>query len=445
MHNELKRNHLTIVTDQFGPRLDYIVQYIIKTLCGFEYHIVDDIHQIQEGPCLYYCLEPKVSDKIHIIPVGLLSEKGIRPQDINMGIWDDLPTLFPTDGSIIPFDLFSASFYLMSRYEEYLEPSTDKFGRYPHQQSIAFKNDILHLPLVNLWAKALQAYLVKAFPQLICTKRVGRCIPSYDIDIAWKFKHRGWVRTIGGFLKSIVQGRFIDAFQRIKVFLGVEKDPYEVYQWLDALHLKYQLKPEYFFLLANKIKDKDKNIHPSKKAYQHLIASQSLRNNTGIHPSWQSGDSVYVLQDEVATMEKITGKPVYKSRFHFLRFTLPTDYLRLVALGIKEDYSMGYGTINGFRASVSTPFYWYNLVDDAISTLMVYPFCWMDATCYYQQKQSAEEAFAELSQFKSIVQQCDGDLIILSHNNFFSEDAGMEGWRGKYREGIRNLEFGISN
>jgi hypothetical protein len=438
MQNEHQRNHLTIVTDQLGPRLDYIVQYIVKTLCGFDYQIVHDIHQIPAGPYIYYCLQPPDSDNIHILPVGLLIEKGIHPQVIDIGRWNDLPTLFPTGGAMIPFDIFSASFYLISRYEEYLEHSKDKFGRYSHQQSIAFKNDFLHLPLINLWAKAMQTHLTNAFPELICTKRVARCIPTYDIDITWKYKHRGLKRTVGGFVKSIVKGRFVEAFQRIKVLFGFEKDPYEVYQWLDALHLKYQLKPVYFFLLANKIKDKDKNIHPSKKGYQQLIASQSLKNNVGIHPSWQSGDSLHILQEEVTTMVKITGKPVYKSRFHFLRFILPDGYLKLIALGIIEDYSMGYGSINGFRASVSTPFYWYNLVDDSISTLIVYPFCWMDATSYYQLKHSPEEAFAELFQFKSIVQQCDGDLIILSHNNFFSEEAGIEGWRGKYKEGIRN-------
>lgn len=441
MQNELKGNHLTIVTDQFGPRLEYIVQYIVKTLCGFDYRIVYDTHQIPAGPCFYYCLQPMGGNNIHTLPNGLLSEKGIHPQTINLGKWNDMPTLFPTNIGIIPFDIFSASFYLISRYEEYLEHSTDKFGRYPHQQSIAFRNDFLHLPVINLWAKAMQAFLVETFPNLTCTKRGSRFIPTYDIDIAWKFKHRGLKRTVGGFAKSIVKGSFEEAFHHIKVLMGFQKDPYDVYQWLDALHLKHQLEPEYFFLLANKIKDKDKNIHPSNKAYQHLIVAQSVINNTGIHPSWQSGDSVYILQDEVARMQKIIGKPVYKSRFHFLRFTLPLDYTKLIALGITEDYSMGYGTINGFRASVSTPFCWYNLVDETTTTLKIFPFCWMDATGCYQLKHSADESFAELMKFKSIVQQCDGDLIILSHNNFFSEEAGIEGWREKYGDLIMNYEL----
>jgi hypothetical protein len=431
MNTAISSTILTVVTDQKGPRLDYILDYILKMLCGIDYNIVYDIHKIPVGPCMFYSQQSSDEQPIHIVPVGLLSEQNIKPQTIEMGNWLGNPTLFHTQKGSIPFDLFSASFYLISRYEEYLDHRKDKFGRYSHHDSFAFKNKFLHLPLVNIWAKELQRVIMETFPDLKVFPRVSRFLPTYDIDIAWKFKHRGFFRTIGGFVKSIVKRDFKEGFQRIKVLCGFEKDPFEVFEWLDALHLTSKLKPEYFFLIANKISGKDKNIHPSNKAYQDLIAYYAAANNAGIHPSWQSGDSIDTLVDEVAKMEKITGKPVYKSRFHYLRFNLPHDYQKLIDLGIIEDYSMGYGTINGFRASVSTPFYWYNLKTEAITHLMIYPFCWMDATCYYQLKHAAKEAFEELNAFKKIVQQCNGDLIVLSHNNFFSNE--ME-WKINYEE-----------
>jgi hypothetical protein len=429
MDNAISSKLLTVVTDQNGPRLNYILDYILKELCGIDYNIVYDIHHNPVGPTIFYCQKLSVEQHFHIVAVGLLSENIVYTQDIKIGNWLGNATFFPIGKGSIPFDVFSASFYLISRYEEYLDHQKDKFGRYSHLDSIAFNKNFLHLPLVNIWARELQKIIIDTFPGLKVSSRVSRFLPTYDIDIAWKFKHRSFYRTLGGFVKSIVKGEFEEGFQRIKVLFGFEKDPYDVYEWLDALHLNYNINPEYFYLIANKIIGKDKNIHPSKKAYQDLIAKQSSINNAGIHPSWQSGDDVNVLKDELATMEKITGKPVYKSRFHYLRFNLPNDYEKLIDLGIIEDYSMGYGTINGFRASVSTPFYWYNLKNETVTPLKVYPFCWMDATCYYQLHHSAKEAFEELSAFKNIVYQCNGDFIILSHNNFFSDE--ME-WKIKY-------------
>jgi len=429
MDNAISSKLLTVVTDQNGPRLNYILDYILKELCGIDYNIVYDIHHIPVGPTIFYCQKLSFEQHFHIVPVGLLSENIVYTQDIKIGNWLGNATLFPTEKGSIPFDIFSSSFYLISRYEEYLNHQKDKFGRYSHLDSIAFNKNFLHLPLVNIWANEFQKVIIDTFPGLKVSSRVSRFLPTYDIDIAWKFKHRSFYRTLGGFVKSIVKGEFKEGLQRIEVLFGFEKDPYDVYEWLDALHLNYNINPEYFYLIANKIIGKDKNIHPSKKAYQDLIANQSSTNNVGIHPSWQSGDDVNVLKDELATMEKITGKPVYKSRFHYLRFNLPNDYEKLIDLGIIEDYSMGYGTINGFRASVSTPFYWYNLKNETVTPLKVYPFCWMDATCYYQLHHSAKEAFEELCAFKNIVHQCNGDFIILSHNNFFSDE--ME-WKIKY-------------
>jgi hypothetical protein len=430
MDNAISSKLLTVVTDQNGPRLNYILDYILKELCGIDYNIVYDIHHNPVGPTIFYCQKLSVEQHFHIVAVGLLSENIVYTQDIKIGNWLGNATLFPIGKGSIPFDIFSASFYLISRYEEYLDHQKDKFGRYSHLDSIAFNKNFLHLPLVNIWARELQKIIIDTFPGLKVSSRVSRFLPTYDIDIAWKFKHRSFYRTLGGFVKSIVKGEFEEGFQRIKVLFGFEKDPYDVYEWLDALHLNYNINPEYFYLIANKIIGKDKNIHPSKKAYKDLIAKQSSINNAGIHPSWQSGDDVNVLKDELATMEKFTGKPVYKSRFHYLRFNLPNDYEKLIDLGIIEDYSMGYGTINGFRASVSTPFYWYNLKNETVTPLKIYPFCWMDATCYYQLHHSAKEAFEELSAFKNIVHQCNGDFIILSHNNFFSDE--ME-WKIKYQ------------
>ncbi len=60
-------------------------------------------------------------------------------------------------------------------------------------------------------------------------------------------------------------------------------------------------------------------------------------------------------------MEYISGQRINRSRQHYIRFSLPGTYRRLLQHGIDQDFSMGYGSINGFRASVASSFYWYDL------------------------------------------------------------------------------------
>ena len=61
--------------------------------------------------------------------------------DIKILNWDDTPFFFSTgENSNIPFDIFAASFYLVSRYEEYLPHVRDIHERFTAHESLAFKN-----------------------------------------------------------------------------------------------------------------------------------------------------------------------------------------------------------------------------------------------------------------------------------------------------------------
>lgn len=71
----------------------------------------------------------------------LLLEQGINDVEIYIQDWDEIPCFFPTSKNcFLPFDVFAASFYLLSRYEEYLPHLKDEHGRYPASESLAFKN-----------------------------------------------------------------------------------------------------------------------------------------------------------------------------------------------------------------------------------------------------------------------------------------------------------------
>ena len=57
---------------------------------------------------------------------------------------------------------------------------------------------------------------------------------------------------------------------------------------------------------------------------------------------------------------------------------------------------MGYGAANGFRASIASSFYWYDLQAEKKTGLMLFPFCFMDSTSFYENQLSPKSAFVRI-------------------------------------------------
>jgi len=282
--------------------------------------------------------------------LSLLFETGIRPIPVECFPFNDQKAFFPTTGDF-PFDLFAAAFYLLSRYEEYLPHDKDEYGRYAHTASLAWREGFLDQPLINTWLREFKSALSRHYPVLVFRYPVFKFMPTYDIDSAYSYLHKGWWRNTGGALKAMAAGRWAQIKERISVLQGRTSDPFDIYEWLDSLHLYCRMRPYYFFLAAARQKGVDRNTPRSGAGLQDLVRYHSIGSRLGIHPSWQSGDRDGLLKDEMEWMEKVSGKKIIRSRQHFIRFTLPITYRRLLQCGIQQDFSMGYGTVNGFRAS----------------------------------------------------------------------------------------------
>ncbi|MDD2793112.1 MAG: hypothetical protein PHD73_08030 [Sediminibacterium sp.] len=376
-----------------------------------------------------------------VVPHGLLAEDDIRVQQIDSFEWEGLKAFFPTAGTI-PFDFFAASFYLISRYEEYLPHRQDQYGRYMHENSLAYREGFLHLPLIQLWVKKITEHCSdKDFNKQLPAFRLSfHFIPTYDIDIAYSYLHHSLYRNSMGYFRDLIQGKMQLTTERLQVLSGVQKDPYDVYEWLDLLHSSLQLKPLYFFLLAKHRKGRDKNLPPHLDAMKSLIRHHAARYTTGIHPSIQSNADEQLLKQETDTLRFITGNTITVSRQHYIQLIFPETYQQLLEAGIQEDYSMGYPGTNGFRASYAAPFFWFDLSANAITALRVHPFCFMDATAIFNQRTDVMEAAQDLQYYFDTVKATGGECITVFHNNFLTKQPEFESWRNMYADFLlRNL------
>jgi hypothetical protein len=431
---------MIVYSSSITHRLRYICDFIGRELTGTPFQLTDKKEEFSNfpGPGINYSLENIRADEFWLQPHTLLFEKGITQQHIECFEINKRKIFFKTGGDF-PFDIFAASFYLLSRYEEYLPHKKDMYGRYAHENSVAFKEGFLNIPLINIWLDDFKKSLQLKFSNFKPRTSNFELIPTYDIDEAYSYKHKVWWRSAGAAVKDLLKGEWGKFSLRRKVLNNKEQDPFDSYDWIDNLHRPHRFKPRYFFLVPEKTSKYDRNILPEESAVKGLIRRHADKYTIGIHPSWQSGDDPSLIKREIQTIEHISTIKITSSRQHFIRFTLPQTFRHLIDAGIKDDFSMGYGSINGFRASVATPFYWYDLENEQTTYLQLYPFCYMEANSFFEQKFSPAKALEEMQQYYHQVKKVNGTFISIWHNTFLGTDERFKGWKEIYYQFIQEV------
>lgn len=416
------------------PRLQYTLNLIFQTVLKVDYVLINDKQAFIQSnlPKISYC-DKAIVDEIHFFATDFLFENTIQKQEISIKNNDDFPTFFHHhENAVLNYDPFAMIFYLVSRYEEYTETQRDKHGRFRAKLSLAYQNDFLKIPLVNHLCLKIQTLIEAKYPSFECPKQTFQFLPTYDIDYAWAYKNRNLKRIVGGYARTILSGNFSELVEKIQVQFGFKNDPFDVFDFLDNLHEKHQLSPIYFFLIGD-YSQFDKNIHYQNSAFRQLIIRLSERYKIGVHPSYLSNFDFQQLQKEKKRLDDLTKKNTIRSRQHFLKLETPKTYQNLLKIGITEDYTMGYATEVGFRASIATPYFWYDLANEKATNLLITPFQIMDVTLKEYLKLSPEKALAAIQILIQNTKIVNGTFSTLWHNSSFDKKA-WKGWRAMYLE-----------
>lgn len=425
---------MLVYTPHITPRISYILQ-LLNERWQIEVAVTDDTALFQQSNDvkLVYAEQRLGDSSFFLQSTGLLLQRDIRKQHINCFEWEDSKAFFQTTDDV-GFDIFSAIFYLISRYEEYLEYEPDEYGRYAHWNSLAWKEGFLHQPLIDTWLMKFEAKLQQRFSSFTTHHSPFTFLPTYDIDIAWSYKHKGLLKTIAAALKH--PSSFA---KRLRVLSGKETDPFDSYHWLQQLHEQYVLQPIYFFLLAERNSEYDKNISPRRTTFQQLIRLTATKATVALHPSTESAVNPSALKKEKEILQAIVRKPIQQTRSHYIQFHLPHSYRSFIANGFTDEYSMGYGTVNGFRASTSHSFLWYDLEKEETTALRVHPFAYMEANSFYELHHSPEVALDEMKRLCSEVKKVNGTFITIFHNHMLGTDPMFEGWKEMYENFITEV------
>jgi hypothetical protein len=112
---------ILVYTPKITRRIEYIFKHIFINIIGLEVNFTSkvDVFVSFEGPKLSYAPK-KLYNEFYIKSNSILLEQGFSDVDIDVKNWEDSKCFFYNENGTIPFDIFAASFYLISRYEEYL-------------------------------------------------------------------------------------------------------------------------------------------------------------------------------------------------------------------------------------------------------------------------------------------------------------------------------------
>jgi len=425
---------LLIHVPQKTNRVEYIFRHLLLTNAGLHIRITKSSENFinYTGPKFSY--GPKAFPGIlHFAAVSLLFETGIQIQDTHYFKTKGTAVFFPLKDAeaSLPFDPFAAAFYFISRYEEYLPFTADTYHRFPPEQSLAYKHNLMEIPLVEVWLEKVLGVLKKHFPELEIKQPVYRFIPTVDVDMAWAYRHKGLLRTSGGFFRDILKNDRAALKNRICTLRQKQSDPYFTFDYLDNLEAKYGITHLYFLLLGKHGKY-DKNTVPGHPAMQALAKRLHKRGPVGIHPSYASNFRQGRMEQEKQLLEQMISKPVTQSRQHYLVIRFPETLRSLNEAGIREDYSLGYTSAIGFRAGTCRPFPFYDLQRDEASQLICYPLNLMDAGLQYYLKLKPDEAIIKAGHLIESVKKYQGTLVSLFHNNSLSDTNEWKDWKKVY-------------
>jgi hypothetical protein len=432
---------ITVYSVVSNPRIEYALKIVFGVVLGVDYSCETRREQFikHEGIKINYST-CDFNAVLKVVPCGLLEEHEVRVQDTPISIWHDLPVFFKSDADKVSFDIFSAVFFLVTRYEEYLPFESDKHGRFEAGKSLAWQGNFLRLPLVDLWCIELAKLLGihNKCPNIQSSNYSFRL--TIDIDFPWRYLHKGSYYTTGKLARDFLTFRFREFIKHIRVLMDPESDPGNSYPYLSGIENRLGHSIRYF-ILCRKIDTFDRNLSVGRKPFNNLLVHLDKKKNLGIHPSYASSSDISLEEEEISYLSQLLKRKIEASRQHYLLLSLPDTYRNLIQHGVRCDYTMGYASQTGFRAGIARSFNFYDLLAEKETTLRVFPFQVMDRTLLSYLCQKPEEAKMEYDYYTNVIRSVGGEFICLWHNDSLTDQGEWKGWKSVFEKMVELNEY----
>ncbi len=403
--------------------IDYIIQFLIR----------DEHNAHHVGYCSDKTQWSKY--KVVIIPSNFFDENIYgTPQSmpsLPLQEIEGIPFLYGTpkieklENTIICHaDLIASTYFLISRYEEYINPSSnrDSHGRYIGKLSIPTKANFIHRPIIEEYSQLLRQLLQQINISLTpIPQQINHIYLTHDVDSITNY------RRLRGLIGGLLRRENITTI--LKSLININNDPAYTFPWILKQDNQLPQATQIYFIKATRQPSgfDRPSYNLTGKNFKNLIKDilkSSPNTIFGLHASYKSGTTPDIIPDEQRLLQyAIENQHITTSRHHYLRSLQPQDMESLIDAHITDDYTMGYADIAGFRLGTCRAVHFINPATRQLRPLTLHPLTIMDCTLsnYNYMNLSFEQALTYSQSLINATKKHNGDLCILWHNTIFTE------------------------
>lgn len=412
------------------PEREYVIAYMLDLL-GLEYAFFPEKkienYEFRIDGELKLIFEDHFF-KLHPLPGSYLKKQNL-PKESFSGTYKDMvfECIFGDeriDTTSIPYrislDIFGASFFMLSRWEEHVIQEKDEHGRCPDEVQLSVRMGFHQRAVVNEYISLLAVLLNEVGIPNRLKRNFSRIWTS---DLEFTQKYRNYYDVLRSSMGSILKrADFKEALLNFKegslAMSNKDADPYR----------------KGLLFLVNKLNEKGKKLQlyliPSKK---HEFDARydvedlpdylnTLEVELGIHPSYLSFQNPEQLKLEIERLAAI-GIEARQGRQHFFRFDASQTWASWDELGLKCDSTIGFIERAGFRAGICYPYPCFDILNSKKLDLIEMPCIIMDVALLKELKAKSKHFELKWNEIEREVVKFKGDLCILWHPNNVNHGA----------------------
>ena len=429
---------ILIYCNKTSPRIEYIFNHIFNLILNKKFSITNSRSEFIDfnGYKFSYANAP-ISEELFFQSNGLLEERGLENHEVKIFVWDNLKCFFRVgQKSAIPFDIFSAIFFLLSRYEEYMPHSRNKYTQFSHVESVAYKENFLEMPLIDIWIEKLVSILKNKI-KLKCKIDSSNKTETMIITslLPYKYINKYPFESFMIWIKNFIKLNLWEVIEHLLVLLRIKIDPWEIDNKIKQILLTSKTKVLLFFSFSSEsfFRDETPKTNENFKKYIKQVHDNFL---IGLLPSNNALKEPKTFEMESLNISRLVHIRIDKVLLQAGLRKISEDYKSYISLGYVNDFSMGYTDAFGYRASTCSSFFFYDLSNETKTKLLVTPYV---AHHRLIDKISLTEVIDKIQKFKKIARKFSGSFSIILSNEIFENSVRNARRRLHFISIIKNL------